>query len=278
MSQAAIRSNRGDDFQREIVLHWSIRLLSDPELESVESETIADPITNQAIWVDDIIIRYKNGRIIYAQCKIDSTDRNGWKLSDRVLREEFIKACNQLEQNALAEAIFYSQTPFGELKKLLDATNPFHSSEEVITHADANIKELHAIISRIIQRDDSSTFAFYKRLKALSNDLDEWARFNDLELERHFPNSLAARDVIQKLISDHSAQRTGSPLKITREILIYRLAERRIYPSPPYEERKMVEEFASASRIGRQDILREIAGEKLPRPELAQFFGPITQT
>lgn len=276
MSQAAIRSNRGDDFQREIVLHWAVRLLSDNGIASVESETIADPVTKQVILVDDIIVRYKNGRTVYAQCKIDSIDRNGWKLSDKVLKDELVKVRDQLEQDVRTEAIFYSQTPFGEMKKLLDATIPYHSASDVLAFADGNVKKLHSEISNIIQRDDTSTFNIYKRLQAFSNALDEWSRHNNIELGFHLPNPLAARDVILTLISDHAAQRTGSPLKITRETVVNRLAERRLYLSPPYEEKLLLEEFAKASLIGRQDLSRQIAGEKLPRPELSQLIERTT--
>jgi hypothetical protein len=276
VSQAAIRSNRGDDFQREIVLQWAIRLLSDNDLASVESETIADPVTQQVILVDDVIIRWKNGNTAYGQCKIDSTDRNGWKLSDKVLGAELIKARDQLEQDPLAEALFYSQTPFGELKKLLDAVSPYHSAATLLAHGDSNIKELHAKFSTILQRDDNATFSLYKRIKAFANDLDQWAYFNNTDLARHLPNPLAARDAFLSLITDHAAQRTGSPLRITRETLVNRLIERRIFLSQSFDERVLREEFALASRIGRQDIPREIAGEKLPRPELAQLIERAT--
>jgi hypothetical protein len=276
MSQAAIRSNLGDDFQREIVLHWAIRLLSDTKLDSVESEVIADPDTKLPILVDDVIVRYKNGKTIYAQCKIDSTDRHGWKLSDKVLKDELVKARDQLEQNTAAEVYFYSQTPFGELKRLLDAIRPFHSVSEVSALADGNIKSFQAALSVIFERDDNSTFGIYKRISVFSNALEEQARLNNIELGFHLPNPLAARDAILGLISDHASQRPGSVLKITRENIAHRLAERRINLSPPYEEGLLLKEFAKASQIGRQDLSRQIAGEKLPRPELSQLVERAT--
>jgi hypothetical protein len=276
MSQAAIRSNRGDDFQREIVLHWVIRLLSESEIASVEAETIADPDTNKPILVDDVIIRYTSGNIIYTQCKIASTNRDGWRLSDKVLREELVKARDQLEQDVSTFVFLYSQTPFGELAKLLDAAKVFHSADAVLSHADGNIQALHLEMSDIFQRNSSDSFILYKRLKVFSNQLDEYARLNNVELGIHLPNPPAARDVILNLIAEHAAQRTGSPLKITKDVLVNRLTERKIFLSTPYKEQLLVNEFAAASKIGRHDLSCQIAGEKLPRPELTQLVERCT--
>lgn len=255
----------------ENALNWLIRLLHDDTVESVESETIVDPATKEPILVDDIIIKFKNEDYTFVQCKIDSTDRNGWKLSDEALQEELKKAKGQLEQSDKNSIILSSQTPFGELKKLLDNITHYGSAIELLTGADNNIKILFERFAGILECDNETAFSLAARISVRARDFREWQRDNLESLSLRVPDAAVARDVLLSLIQENAARLPGSMIHITREIILSKFAERRIILCPLYSESQILEEFKTASKIGRQDIDRTISGEKLPCPQLGQL-------
>lgn len=240
MSKAGIRSNRGDDFEREIALYWIINLISNNELDTVEMQTIADPKTNKVINIDDIIVRRKDGRVIYAQCKIDSTDREAWKLSDNTLKEELVKARKQLEQDNTSEVIFYSQTQLGELKRLTDASLDHSSVGELLSHAGEGNKGLHYKLKDIFERDDLTAFNLYRRIKTLTVNLEEREQDNVDKLRNILPNAPAARAVLMDAILKHSSRRNDGPISFNRERVIAVLSKNGIYLSPNYHNAQIV--------------------------------------
>ena len=62
MSVAGIQSNRGDYFQKLVAFDWLITVTTDENYEWLEVDS-----SNYA--VDDIVIKQKDGTIIYCQCK-----------------------------------------------------------------------------------------------------------------------------------------------------------------------------------------------------------------
>ena len=109
MSIAGIRSNRGDSYQTSVALDWALTVLSDPEFEWLEIDSVAYP-------VDDIVVGKTDGTLVCCQCKKNQIDFKAWTIAD--LSDELEKASRLLDSNKKAEVRFYSRSPFGVLAKL----------------------------------------------------------------------------------------------------------------------------------------------------------------
>jgi hypothetical protein len=57
MSIAGIRSNRGDIYQTFVAFDWALTVLSDPEYQWLEVDSMTYP-------VDDVVIGKSNGSVI----------------------------------------------------------------------------------------------------------------------------------------------------------------------------------------------------------------------
>ena len=69
MSIAARRSHRGDEYQLAVAVHWLIRLLSDPDIVSVQVDAISLPGSTDTVDVDDIVVTYNDGKTRHIQAK-----------------------------------------------------------------------------------------------------------------------------------------------------------------------------------------------------------------
>ncbi len=62
MSRAGTKSNQGDDYHRQVALHWIIRLINnDDEISYVQAESSGLPGIDEKFLVDDIVVVYANG-------------------------------------------------------------------------------------------------------------------------------------------------------------------------------------------------------------------------
>ncbi len=109
MSIAGIRSNRGDGYQTYVAFDWALKVLSDPDFEWIEIDSIT-------YSVDDVVVGKADGTKICCQCKKNQVDYKAWSISD--LADELDKASDSLASNQDIEVCFYSRNPFGELGKL----------------------------------------------------------------------------------------------------------------------------------------------------------------
>ena len=75
MSIAARRSHRGDEYQLKVALHWVTRLLLEAELDWVQIDSVVLPGEDEYVYVDDVVLCFKDGTHRYIQAKIHQTDR-----------------------------------------------------------------------------------------------------------------------------------------------------------------------------------------------------------
>ena len=116
MSQAGLKSSRGDVFQTLMALEWTIDMLLDPEIEWLEIDsTLSLPGLDQGP-IDDIVIQYKSGRLVCCQCKKNEPGFKPWTVSS--LGDELDKAGKLLRGMTTAEVRFYSRADFGSLQSL----------------------------------------------------------------------------------------------------------------------------------------------------------------
>ena len=66
MSKAGIQSNRGDGYQTLVAFDWALTVLSNPEYQWIEVDSVT--------WsVDDVVIGKVDGTKICCQCKKNQT-------------------------------------------------------------------------------------------------------------------------------------------------------------------------------------------------------------
>lgn len=154
--ESAIYSNQGDEYQRLIALNWVVRLLCEDDLDWVQIEAIASPVTQDRILVDDIVISHKDGHKIYIQAKKNQPDHRAWSLSD--LKDMLFQATGQLRKDPTGQVALYSRTPFGDLQKLKDAVMLYKSCSMFNVRVSGTIKQIHNEFKHLLTISDAEAF------------------------------------------------------------------------------------------------------------------------
>ena len=269
MSVAAKRSHRGDEYQLKVAVHWVTQLLSENELEWVQIESVVLPGEEEYVYVDDIVLCFKDGTHRYIQAKIHQTDRRAWSISD--LADELIKARNQLETDPPGKVIFYSQTPFGAFAKLIEDSRDYETYEAFLKLAPDTLLDPFNALTKVLDRSPQVTYSICKQMEiGPHHTLDYWDQVIRNDLLRVIPNPDKALPVLERLARKNQAG-LGCPLRLTRSDVEAELEKHGIVRAPQLTETEILEYFKRASSIGRKDISREIAGEKLNRDEINQI-------
>ncbi|MEW5925912.1 MAG: hypothetical protein AB1941_00360 [Gemmatimonadota bacterium] len=265
MSIAGTRSSQGDEYQLRVALHWTIRLLSEPDIKAVQAESTGIPGEESAVRIDDVVILFTTGRRIHVQAKKNQTGHSTWALRDPSLQEELVKARDQLEGDPRAGVYFYSQSPFGELRRLADAARNFPDHGALVAGEAAGVKAILARFAKIVGRDESAALQLAARISfGPLHTLEEWDRQNLADLARVAPNPATARDVLERLLGSHQAKLRGAPFLLCKEDIVSVLEAHGLYLTPPYSDAETITAFRTASAIGREWI-RTVDGERFTR-------------
>lgn len=268
MSIAGTRSSQGDEYHLRVALHWTIRLLVDPAVKALQSESTGLPGEEPYVSVDDVVILLTDGRRIYVQAKKNESGHATWSLGNSRLQEEILKARDQLEGDARAQVYFYSQTPFGDLHRLAEDARIFPDYGAFASGASGATKQILARFARIVGRDEAAALRLGARFFfGPAHTLEDWDRLNLTDLGRVIPNPLAARDVLERLLGSHQAKLRNAPFLLCKEDVVSALEARGLYPAPPYSHSETIAAFRTASSIGREWI-RTVDGERFNRPEV----------
>ncbi|WP_202803403.1 hypothetical protein, partial [Achromobacter marplatensis] len=143
MSRAGIQSTRGDGYQTLVAFHWALKIISSPEYEWLEIDSVTR-------MTDDVVVGRPDGQIICCQCKKNQKNHKPWTIAD--LADELEKACKTLA-DPQAVVYFYSRSPFSELLSLKEHFSSYsnqESSEQKLSKPNKKTNEaLQTIISRI---------------------------------------------------------------------------------------------------------------------------------
>ena len=107
---------------------------------------------------------------------------------------------------------------------------------------------------------------------ATSNTRDDLDKLNLDTLEREVPHAKFALSVLKSLVENHRTGLKASKLRLTRDDVISEFDKHGIVRMSQIKEAEILKSFNEASQIGRQDVSREIAGEKIFRVELNQII------
>jgi hypothetical protein len=180
MSIAARRSHLGDEYQIRITTHWIIQLLfEDQNLDWVKIDPVIIPsFANQAglAYVDDIVVRYKDGATLYIQAKKNQKDWKSWSLAE--FADELRKAHTQLENDPSGKDFikFYSRTPFA-FRKLVEDSAHYENYAGFQQHASKSLTKPLNELTEILQCSPQEAFSFCQKLTfGTHDDYEDWDR------------------------------------------------------------------------------------------------------
>lgn len=274
MSIAGIRSNRGDGYQTLVAFEWALTVLSDPDFQWIEIDSVTYP-------VDDVVVGKTNGTLICCQCKKNQIDFKAWTIAD--LADELGKASRLLDSNSKAEVRFYSRSPFGALAKLREHSTTQYDETSCRTSLGKEHQETNAKLAAqlAIQAPRLSTYEFLRRTSfETSPELD---RMGDLLQERlrfMASNPKVAYDALWTRLDKLGARMDGNSIsasaqhRLTKDDLKAILHQAGAMLVPIMKLAEVRASFASTSAIGRS-WHRDIAGQRIPIPILNDLLSAI---
>lgn len=277
MSLAGVRSSRGDEYQLRIATYWVIQLLTDNELEGVQAESLGVPGDQAPPMVDDVVVLRKDGTRIYIQAKKNQKDFKAWSLQDSILKDELVKAREQLESDPKGKARFYSQSPFGELEKLAEACISYPDYKTFSADATITLTDPLNSLSVIIDRSLSDCFELCKRIEfGPYHRYEDWDRVNADALLLLYTKPIVVRTLLERLIGSNLARLRDPKIILTKDSIISELEKAGHFSAPARPLADTIEAFKKASSIGRQWI-RDIGGITIQRKELSETINAVEQ-
>ena len=275
MSIAGKKSSQGDEYQLRVALHWLIQLLDNDSIAGIQVNSTGIPGEDYSVTVDDIVVLYQDGSVLFIQAKKNQTDHKAWSLSDDTLKKELVNCRKQLESKHNSEVRFYSRSPFGELKSLVEVCSDYPDysafARDGAKKQTSNLKRL----SEIFERSEEATYYLAQKISfGPTNEFEDWDRCNLNDLDRIIPRAKDAIPILERYLVSHEATLRSSKRVIARENVWRKLSEFGFSPTPKRSEAEIIENFKAASKIGRE-WLRTIDGEAIPRKELEEVINSI---
>lgn len=275
MSIAGKKSSQGDEYQLRVALHWLIQLLDNDSIAGIQVNSTGIPGEDYSVTVDDIVVLYQDGSVLFIQAKKNQTDHKAWSLSDDTLKKELVNCRKQLESKHNSEVRFYSRSPFGELESLVEVCRDYPDYSAFAR--DGARKQLNNLerLSDIFERSEEVTYSLTRKISfGPTNKFEDWDRCNLNDLDRIIPRAKEAIPILERYLVSHEATLRSSERVITREDVWRKLSEFGLTPTPKRSEAEIIENFKAASKIGRE-WLRTIDGEAISRKELEKIINSI---
>lgn len=277
MSIAATRSHQGDEYQVCIALHWLIRLLTDESISYLQVDSNGIPESDNKVLVDDIVVAYVDQTKRFIQAKKNQSQHRAWRFSDHELKEELVKARDQLEQSSLSVVTFYSGSPFGEIQQVIDGCKQFPNHIALCRDGGRTLADGFGKLRSVLGRSDVDTFSLGKRLEFSSaKTFEEWDADNRRSLSVLVARPEHAERMLRALITNHQAKLRGAACVLKRTDVVEALEKEGLYLTPPRATTELLDLLKTASRIGR-DWIRDIAGARFHRVAFSELLTTIDQ-
>ncbi|NIG44309.1 AAA family ATPase [Enterobacter sp. Acro-832] len=274
MSIAGIRSNRGDGYQTLVAFDWALSVLSDPDFEWLEVDSVS-------YSVDDVVVSKVDGTVIACQCKKNQTDFKAWSIAD--LGEELDKAISLLADNPMVNVRFYSRNNFGDLAKLKE--HSLSQPDEI--NYQLSLGKAHKVLDETLSdklakaATSLSTFEFLRRTHFVTSD--DFERMKELLYERLrnlVSNPGTAFRAIWVRLDQLGARMDGNSLstanqhRLTKDDLRVLIQNAGATLVSPMDLAEVRQSFSSISVIGRS-WRRDIAGQYITNPVLSKILAAI---
>lgn len=274
MSIAGIRSNRGDSYQTLVAFEWALTILSDPDFQWIEIDSVTYP-------VDDVVVGKTNGSLICCQCKKNQINFKDWTIAN--LADELGKASKLLASNKNAEVRFYSRSPFGTLAKLREhsTTQSNEASFRASLSKEQQITDADLAAQLDTQAPSPSTYDFLCRtrfetspeLDRMEANLHERLRFMVNNPQTAFDALWTRLDKLGARIEDKGIS-SSVQHRLTKYDLKAVIHQAGAMLAPIMILTEVRASFASTSAIGRS-WHRDIAGQRIPIPILNDLLSAI---
>ena len=274
MSKAGIQSNRGDGYQTLVAFDWALTVLTDPDFQWLEVDSVTTP-------VDDVVIGKVDSTKICCQCKKNQPLHRAWSIAE--LADELRKACGLLTSDSKAEVRFYSRSAFGDLSALREDSTSYADELTYQTKLGKAHRKTDTELGNLLvkQMPSLSTYQFLQRTTfEISPELD---RLQSLLLERLrqlVSNHSAAYDSLWRRL-DHlgmrvngNGQSTATQHRLTKNDLKALLAKAGSMLSLPMDIVEARASFKSTSAIGRS-WRRDIGNESVSSPLVTKLIEAI---
>jgi hypothetical protein len=274
MSVPGIQSSRGDSYQTMVALDWALSVLSDPEYQWLEVDSVHWPI-------DDVVVGNNDGSLICCQCKKNQPNSTNWSISD--LSDEIAKAGTLLSTNANAQVRFYSHSPFGALAGLQEYCSSQPDEESFLSNIAEGNRRTNERLTLVL-RDTISSYTFLCRTFFTINDSFDRMKAVAIERLRNITsNPCAAYDALWTRLDQLCSRLEGTEgnyLAIQHRLAKEDIRELLNGAGAIISQAKdcviIRESFAATSAIGRS-WTRDIAGRRLTSPILNELLVSIRE-
>lgn len=274
MSKAGIQSNRGDGYQTLVAFGWALSVLSDPDYQWIEVDSVK--------WsVDDVVIGRADGSKICCQCKKNQADHKAWSIAD--LADELAKAIALLAKDSTAEVRFYSRSAFGDLSALKELSVNYTDEAAYQLNLGIRHKSSDVALKRLIEqtREPLSTYEFLCRTTfEVSPELDQMIALLHERLRILASKPKAAFDALWTRL-DHLGMRTSTQglstavrHRLDNADLKGLLAQAGAMLTPPMNAVEVRTSFKSTSAIGRT-WRRDVGNERISSPVVKDLLAAI---
>ena len=276
LSKSGIQSNRGDGYQTLVAFDWALTVLSDPDYQWLEVDSVG--------WlVDDVVIGKTDGTKICCQCKKNQTAHKAWSISD--LADELRKASSLLASDPNAKVRFYSRSAFGELAALREfSTNYADESAYSVNLGKAHGQTDASLRGLLVkQTPNLSSYQFLCRTTfEISPELDRMETLLHERLRGLASRPSAAYDSLWRRLDQLGMRVNGSSGKtaatqhrLTKEDFNILLAQAGAMLIPPMNTAEVRTSFQSTSSIGRS-WRRDIGNERIASSVVSDLLAAIT--
>lgn len=286
MSRSAVESHKGDRYQNLLAAQYIAEMMDEKSGQKIvrmeiESTRVLD---GGPIEVEDFIIHHESGRKTYCQCKKNQSARKDWTIHG--LGAELNKAWKLFKSADDIESIdFYCQDGFGGLGKLAEESRSYpdvHSFIHTAINTNATINAIYQKLKEVLefQEEDPELWKFLKTLFFRTIEQETIRKYTLLHLSSIATNADAALDAVLELVAKANAREKKIGLEsrctdssfITRQDVLEKFSKNGILLSPRYPIEILREDIQRISTIGRSSFLREIGGERIPRPEVKEIL------
>ncbi|VTY38324.1 ATPase family associated with various cellular activities (AAA) [Xylophilus ampelinus] len=275
MSKAGIQSNRGDGYQTLVALDWALSVLSEPEYQWLEVDSIT--------WlVDDVVIGKADGTTICCQCKKNQAAFKAWSLGD--LSDELHKAKKLIANDGTASVRFYSRNNFGNLAALREFSTSYADESTYRANLGIAHQETDTQLEKLLDQHAPTltTYTFLSRTSfEVSPELDRMQTLLLERLRRLASSPLAAYSALWKHIdclgmrANGNGHSSAAQHRLTKADLKDLLNQAGSMLTPSVDVMKVRSSFQSTSAIGRI-WRRDIGTERIPIPLVNDILAAIT--
>lgn len=274
MSKAGIQSNRGDGYQTLVALDWALTVLSDPEYQWLEVDSVT--------WsVDDVVIGKADGSKICCQCKKNQTAFKAWSIAD--LSDELHKAKSLLVNDGTALVRFYSRNNFGDLAALREFSTSYADESAYQANLGIAHQETDTQLEKLLAQHAPklSTYTFLSRTSfEVSPGLDRMQTLLHERLRRLASNPSAAYNALWTRLDclgmrvNGNGHNSAAQHRLTKADLTDLLNQTGSMLTPSVDVMEVRASFQSTSAIGRI-WRRDIGNERIPSPLVNDILAAI---